>query len=220
MPKVLTLETAAEKLDVSPRTIYRYLRDGRLRAEYRDKRPYILAEDVEQLKKTWEEPTKTPISRDTIPMLLARLQTLESEMAVVKRLLNISYEELNLSSREYKVLHEMAEVYSVEGWPPHAEEQWADTFLRIKLEDLEKMEAAVEDPHPWKPFLRLAATMHVNPYNASLRDQLGAGRNSIHAVAAIWCTLKGETPKTFDVLVQRDAAPFRKLMRRLGRTRN
>lgn len=218
--KMVTKQKAADLLDVTERSIYRYMRQGILKVSYQGGRAYLFEEDVLQLKHQKENKPKIPPSRETIPFLLARVQTLESRVSAMMRILNMKYENLSLTDPEYRTLHQMADVYSTQGWPPHSEEQWADTFIRIRLEDMEKIEECTEDPHPWRCFLRLVTSMHLNSYNKDLRDQFASGRNNVHSIAGIWCTLKGESPRTFDLLLQRDAEPLKKLMKKLGKTRN
>ena len=154
-------------------------------------------------------------NKDMMGMLLAKVQTLESQMSAVMRILNIRHDALDLTGPEYKNLHIMAEHYSTEGWPPHAEETWADLFVRFRIEDLEQIAQVTDDQHPWRPFLKLVSTMHLNSYDTTWRNQLASGKTNIFQVAGIWCTLKGETSKTFDLLVKRDAEPSRKLVRKL-----
>lgn len=218
--KILTKPTAATMLDVSERTIYRLMKQGVLRTETKGRNIYLVEEDVLKLKKIRLDGPVITINRDTIPMLVARVQTLENQVATLMRLLNVKYEALSLTDSEYKLLYDMAESYSLEGWPPHAEEQWADMFVRMKMEDLEKLEEVSGDKHPWRHILRLATSMHLNSYSKDLRDQFAAGRNNIHSVAGVWCTLKGESPKSFDLLLQRDTLPIHKLMKKLTKTRS
>lgn len=220
MGKLVTKGAAARMLNVSERSVYRYMRQGLLKVTYSQNRALISIDDVLQLKHTWENKPKIPPSRESVPFLIARVSVLEGQVAAMMRILNIKYEALNLTDPEFRVLHQMADVYSNEGWPPHAEEQWADTFVRMRLEDLEKLETCTEDPHPWRCFLRLATSMHLTPYNKELREQLSAGRNNILSIAGIWCTLKGEGPRTFDLLTHRDAEPVKKLMKQLSKTRS
>lgn len=218
--KFLRKERAAAILGVSARTVFRYLQRGLLQPAHDGKNIGVWEDDVLKLKKARDLDVPTVLDRELVMKLMADIETMKSQMATVMRILNVKYESLNLTDPEFRTLYKMAEIYSLEGWPPHAEEQWADTFVRLKFDDLERLEFAVDDPHPWRTFLRLATSMHLNSYNKELRDILAAGRTNIQHIAGIWCTTKGETPKTFDLLVQRDAAPIKKLMRQLAKTRS
>ena len=218
--KFLTKEKAALILGVSSRTVYRYLAQGLLIPAYDGRRIGVWEEDALKLKKIQQQDIPTALDRELFLKMVTELETLKSQMSAVMRILNIKYEHLNLTDPEYRTLNLMAEQYSLEGWPPQAEEQWADTFVRLRIEDLENLERVTKDPHPWRVLLRLATTMHLNTYDKSLQDQMAAGKNNIYQTAGIWCVLKGESPKAFTMMAQRDGAPIRKLMRRLEKSRN
>ena len=213
--RFVTKEQAAKVLDVSVRTISRYIRKGALQAECRGRRMLVNEEDVLSLKKGKRDPMSSSMTRDIIAKLQVEIQTLKTQMATVMKILNVRYDPLDLTIPEYTFLYQAAEQLSIDGWSPHMEEQWSEYFVRLQIEDLEKLEAVTNDPHPWRPILRLATTMHLNPYNKVLQDVLAAGRNNVHQVASVWCVLKEESPRTFDILLDRDTAPLKKLLRRL-----
>lgn len=212
-------DKAAVLAGVSERTLYRYARKGLIRTEREGRRTLFNEEDILQIKKGRRDVLSTPINRDIITKLLSEVQTLKTQMSTVMRILNIKYDDLNMTAPEYERFYMTAEQYSLEGWPPHAEEMWAEYFVRIKVEDLEKLEKITNDPHPWRPFLRLAATMHVNPWNKDLTELLAAGRTNIHQVAGIWSVLKEESPRRFDMLAERDGAPNNRLIKRMERSK-
>lgn len=213
--KFVSLEQAARMLDVDIRTVYRYMQRGVLASNREGKRVFIDEADLITFKKGKHDLLASPLQRDIISKLLAEIQTLKSQMATVMRILNVRYEPLGMTLPEYELFYKSAEQLSVEGWSPHVEEMWAEYFVRIKVEDFEKIELAVNDPHPWRPLLRLATTMHLNPWNKELTEMLAAGRTNIQQVAGVWCILKEVSPRTFDVLQERDAAPLKKLVRRM-----
>lgn len=222
--KYITKQRAAAILDVSDRTVTRYMKKGLLRFEYQKtgtgRSPYVVEEDVLRLQKGRKDLLATPLNRDILTALRMEIQTLKSQMAAVLKVLNLQHDELRFTPMEYKNAYEAADQYSVDGWPPHIEEPWADTFLRMRVEDLEKMVPVTNDAHPWKPFLRLATSMKLRPWNTKLRDVLAAGENNLRQMAGIWCVLKGDSPKTLDLLTERDAAPLNKLLRRMGKVQN
>ncbi len=167
------------------------------------------------MKKGRRDALSSPLNKDIIMKQQAEIQTLKVQMSTVMRLLNIKYDAFTFTVPEYENLYRQAERMSTEGWSPFDEEMWADYFVRFRVEDFEKIEVATQDKHPWRPFLRLASTMHLNPWNKELTEQLGAGRNNIQQVAGIWCVLKEESPRIFDIMQERDAAPLKKLVRRM-----
>ncbi len=218
--KFVTTKYAASILGVTDRTIYRYTKKGLLEARCEGRSLLISEEDVVKMKKGRRDMLASPLQRDVIAKLMAEVQALKIKVQTMEWMLNIKYEPLNLSLPEADLLYKAAQQFSVEGWAPHIEEQWADYFVRMKIEDFEKIELATNDNHPWRPFLRLASTMHLNPWNKGLEQALAAGRTNIHQTAGVWCILKGDSPRTFDVLTERDATPLKKLIRRLKKDQN
>lgn len=215
--KFLKKERAAALLGVSRRTIFRYLERGLLKPAFDGKQIGVWEEDVLKLKNAREIDAPTALDRDLVMKLMVEIDTLQGQMATVLRILNVKFDALNLTDPEYRSLYAMIDTYSVQGWSPHIEQQMADTFVRLRIEDFERLEAVTGDPHPWRPILRLATTMHLSAFDRGLQDQLAAGRSNVHNISGMWCTLKGSSPKAFDLLVQRDAAPVKKLLRQLAK---
>jgi DNA-binding transcriptional MerR regulator len=219
MNRFLKKSKAASILGVSSRTIFRYLEKGLLVPAYCGSGIGVWEEDVLKLKKLREQDAPTAMDRELVMRLLAEVETLKSQMSTVLRILNIKFDPLNLTTPEYRSLHRMAELYSNEGWPPQAEQQWADTFVRLRIDDLEEMKDASGDEHPWICLLKLVTTMHLNAYDKSLQDQLASGKANVHSVAGTWCILKGKTAAEFALITRREGAPNRRLVRKLGKTR-
>lgn len=216
--KYITRLEAAELLGISGRSISRYMDKGLIRFEYRGKVAYLLEEDVLHLDKGRKDPASTPLNRHTFERMQVEIDALKAQMAVVLRILNLRHMELTLTSAEYKNLYEGANQLASEGWPPHIEEQWSDVFLRIRVEDLEKIEPLVGDPHPWRAFLRLATSMHLRPWDKNLREIFAEGRKRLEQVAGMWCVLRGESSKNFDMLSKHHASPFKPTMRRMKKS--
>lgn len=211
----MTVAQAAAVLGVSTRSIYRYAKRGVLRAQCEGRSVLVLEEDLREVKKGRHEALSSSVKKDVVSTLQAQVQTLTMQMATVMRLLNVRYEPLKFTIPEYLNFYQTAQQMSVEGWAPHSEEMWSEYFVRITVEDFEGIEFATEDKHPWRPILRLATTMHLNPYNRHLTDMLAAGRTNVQRVAGVWCVLREESPRTFDLLQERDAAPLKKLLKKL-----
>lgn len=211
----ITVIQAAKILGTSPRSIYRYATRGLLQTQREGRHTFVSEDDLKLIKKGRHDLLSSSLKKDIISVLQMQVQTLTLQMATVLRLLNIKYDPLKLTASEYLNLYQTAEEFSTVGWPPHAEEMWADYFARFTVEDLDAIKLTTSDKHPWRPFLRLATTMHLNPYDKQLTDLLAAGRMNIQHIAGIWCVLQEESPRTFDILQERDAAPLKKLIRRL-----
>lgn len=210
-------EKAAALAGISERTLYRYARKGLVRTKEDGRRTLFDEEDVLKLKKGRRDILSAPLQRDMIVKLISEVQTLKTQMSTVMRILNIQYDALQMTAPEYERFYKTAEQYSIEGWPPQAEEMWAEYFVRMRAEDLAKLEKITGDPHPWRPFLRLVSTMRINPYEASLADIFSAGKTNIEHIAGIWAVLKEESPREFSILAERDGTPNRKLVKRLSK---
>lgn len=219
MARWITKEEAAKMMDCSLKSIYRYTRRGLLRSQYEvqdgKKRFLVNEDDLQVLTKGRRDLLNSPYTRDMINMLLLDVQTLKTQMATVLRILNVNYVPLSFSDGEYRAFYMAANQFSTDGWSPHVEDQWADYFVRLKVEDLDQLERITMDTHPWRPVLRLAVAMHLRPWNTRLRDLFGTGRSNVHQVAGMWCILKDRSQKEFHMLAERDAAPSRKLLRRI-----
>jgi hypothetical protein len=213
--KYITKREAAALLDVSMRTVSKYLSLGLARFEYRGKVAYILEEDLLRLDNGRKNFAGNPLNRDTFEAMRVEIDSLKAQMAVVLRILNLRHMELSLTDLEYKNLYTGANQLASEGWPPHIEEQWSDVFLRLRIEDFEKLAALVDDPHPWRSFLRLATSMHASPWDKNLREIFAEGKKRLEQVAGMWCVLRGESSKNFDMLAKYHAAPFKVGMRRM-----
>ncbi len=218
--KYITKKEAADLLKVSSRTISRYMDKGLIHFEYRSKVAYLLEEDILRLDKNRKDPAGTPLNRYTFERMQIELDALKAQMAVVLRILNLQHMELTLTSPEYKNLYDSANQLTAEGWPPHAEEQWSEMFLRIRIEDLEKIEPLVNDPHPWRAFLRLASSMYLHPWDRSLREIFAEGKKRLEQVAGMWCVLRGEGSKNLDLLLKHHAAPFKSTLRRMKKSQS
>lgn len=220
--KWITIKQVAKILGVHQRSVYRYITKGVFQSKCETiagvRQTFILEDDVLTWKRGRKDLLSSPLQKETIQKLLVEVQTLKTQMATCMRLLNISYVALDFTVPEYEHLYHAAEQLSTHGWSPHEEEMWAEYFVRFRVEDFEKVELATGDKHPWRPFLRLATSMQVNPFDISLGEILSAGRTNIQNLSGMWCVLKEESPKTLDILQERDAAPLKKLMKRMHRS--
>lgn len=216
--KYITVDQAAVALGVSNRSIYRYATRGLLQTKTDGRHTLVLEDEVHQIRKGRHDMLSSPVKRDVISMLMIEVQTLKMQMATIMKILNVRYEPLKFTIPEYLRLYQAAEQMANEGWAPHEEEMWAEYFVRITVEDLEGIELAAEQKHPWIPLLKLATTMHLRHYNKHLTDTLAAGRMNLQRVAGMWCVLREESPRVFDMLQERDAAPLKKLLRRMQKS--
>jgi excisionase family DNA binding protein len=228
MGTFFTKKQAAELLGVSERMIYRYLDRGYLRPATEGRQIGVYREDVLELREVrdreklrdQQEPLPFQLNGKTIGLLHARVSTLESQMATVMRLLGLRSDPLRLTDPEALALYRQAAHHAEEGWSPHVEHQLADIFTRLRHDDLEQLERIANDPHPWRPFARLCATMYLAPHDGELRGQLGAGRAHLRQLALVWVHVQGTTVKQAEMLVEQEDRPNTRLVRRRGRELN
>lgn len=217
--KYITVNEAAKLLDVAKRSIYRYAKRGLLKCKYEGVHTFVAEEDVLALNKGRRDLLAFPLTRDAVAKLTGEVQTLKTQIATCMRILNVKYDAFTFTAPEYDALYKSAEQAIADGWPPHVEEMWADYFVRFRIEDFEKMELATGNKHPWRPFLKLASSMHVALWEPALTDLLGAGKTNLQQVAGVWCMLKEEDPRESSNLVTRESAPSRRLMRKVQKSK-
>src|SRR5690349_23958354 len=95
--KYLSIEQAAKILGVHPKSIYRYARKGILTTICDGRHTLVLEESVLLHKKGRHDALSSPLNKDIIANLIARVQTLETKMSAVTRLLNLRHDPLNIS---------------------------------------------------------------------------------------------------------------------------
>jgi hypothetical protein len=208
---------AAKILDRCPRTILRYIDKGWLVTAHNGRTIGTTKESVFALKQKLDDDLSPQAAR--IQLLESRLLVAESRINAMMKLLNLRNDPLRLTDPEMASLVAMVEYSSKEGWPPQNEEMLVETFMRMGEEDLYQIERLTGDAHPWRSFLLLAGTMRTAIYNHTLQTDAELAAAHVTVLAQMWCKLKGETAKAYDLLMARDATPLKKLVARLERER-
>ena len=221
----VTTARAAEMLGMSVRNLYRLVRKGLVRRAPLGDSTGVLEEDVLALSRARQElaaegPGELAVNQATLTMLMARLQALESRVATVLRLMNLDTTPLVLTDPEALAFYRSAVELSETGWSPFVESQWADAFIRMRVDNLEQLERVAEDPHPWRVLHRLCATMMLVPFDRTLVADLSLGKANLFALVGIWCQLKGVGPREMDALVAREGVPGRRAVQRAARNRS
>jgi len=212
----VTLEKAMEALHVSKRTVYRHVKRGLLRTAKQGQALLVSREDVQTLVElNKQNPNARPIHKKTVYQLEARIHQLETEMRVVKRMLDLHHEPLDLSIDELLSLYRMALHHLKEDWAPQSEVMWADTFIRLRLEDIEKLASAVEDDDPWRPFHQLARCMVSEPHDIDKKLQFAAGKNNVEKIAYIWVKRFSKNAKELQRTIKGDEKEVRKMVRKV-----
>jgi len=155
----MTIEEAATFLGVTGRTVNNYLSRGLL--SYRrvagDRRRYLDAAELGELKSAEGTGLRAPITRAEFLEMRSRLRKLESHMETVLRVLDARAEPLGLDPARAAELHDACAARLAEGgWDEGELRSWCEVFLRLTEEDLALM---APKERPWLPFLRLCTAM-------------------------------------------------------------
>jgi hypothetical protein len=173
----------------------------------------------QRMRQAVDSDAAMPLNKNSLAVLTAQLRALEGKVATCLRLLGVKLEPLNLTDAELVALHQMAEHYSTEGWPPHVEETWADTFERLQYEDLARLAALALVESPWVAFYKLCDTMRLATYDRDLRGRLEQGRDNLYSLAVLSGQLAGKGFKAVEMAIKSEAAPRKVVVRRIERGR-
>lgn len=214
----MTKEDAAKILEKGLRSVYRYIDKGWLQTAHNGTLIGTTRQSVYRLK--------AEMDREVNPyhlgmkMLEHRLAIAESRITAMMRMLNLQHSPLILTDPEAKSFYDMVDYQSKEGWPPHNEESCIDSFMRMRDENLVQFNEVTGDEHPWRPFLMLAGTMRAALFNRHLQTDADLAASHLNVLAQMWCKRRGESTKTFDLMVARDASPLNKIIRRIEREKH
>jgi len=220
--RFLTKKEAAKVLGCSERTIFYKVQRGELRTVKNGHRVDILEEDVialrdSQRKSDGEKALPFAINRQTLMRLHTENSILRRDVDQILRVLNIRKDPLRFTDLEITSLYQMANTYASDGWPPHVEETWAGYLQRIDAQHFGQIERMTKDSHPWRPFLRLASTMALRPYNTELSIQLSSAREHMQMMTSVWFEIKQISPRQLDAMLNREARPSKRLLNKLER---
>jgi hypothetical protein len=207
-----TFAEAGRKLGRAQRAVYRYAEKGVLRVQKNGKSSRIYKEDVDNL--LIDLKTKNPpINRQAFIQLTARLQKLEQDMAVLRRMYGIVDGPLRPSREEAIGLYDAARLaLEVHKWRQDEIVSWADLFDRLDEICLTHIGEAVGQDNPWGVFYKLClaqlGAVRDSPEFATsldlqhLHKRLDAGRRVIRDTIVTWAMMgKGGLPEVIlDVL--------------------
>ena len=209
---------AAGLLGVTERCIYNYVKRGYLRSVKEGKYVGVMREDVLELKEAIETDLPFPINKITISKMVGRISRLESEMDIVKRMLNLRRRPLDLNIAELNSAYESANYFISTPCPKEGVGAWADFFVRMNDEDLERISKERGDPHPWRVFYKLCNILLEGARIDNDRDSeelLMSGRANLKTLVSIWTETKGESPRKIEKLYNRDVSLSKKVIKNL-----
>jgi excisionase family DNA binding protein len=207
-----TFAEATRKLGRSQRAVYRYVERGVIRVQKIGKASKLSKEDVDNL--AIDISTRNPpVNRQAFVHMAARLQKLEQDMAVLRRMYGVVDSPLRPSQEEAKALY-LAATKALEAgkWRQDEIVSWADLYDRLDEVCLTSIGVAVGEDNPWGPFYKLClaqlgAIRSTPDFSSSLdlqhlHQRLDAGRKVIRDTIVTWALMgKGGLPEVIlDVL--------------------
>ena len=217
----ISIEKAAESLSVSRRQIYRYIKKGRLRTAKKGQNQLVLREDITSvLKEKEEDSPPIALNKNTLRRQDARIHMLEKRVSLLMRLHDLHNDPLKTTAVELKSFYEMAEYCLAETWSPHQEQTWVDFFVRLQLEDLEKLSTVIQDDDPWLMFHSLCCALLKKPHDSDYEVQLRAGKAHLEQLAYVWATSNQKNSKELDRVIQGSKKRVNKVVRRVTTRRS
>ena len=149
-----SFQEAANRLNRSVRQVRNYITQGFIRQHKDESGPCVHREDVEQMAISIGS-NLPPMNRQTFFQMSSRLQKLEEEMSLVRRMLDLRGEPLRLEPDEAKALYLQASKALAHGlWSKKEISMWIGLFARFDEMTLEVLEKGVS-PQAWETFYRL-----------------------------------------------------------------
>lgn len=216
----IPIEKAVEALGVQRRQIYNLIKNGRLRSVKRDRKTFVYREDVARIIEDREQRTvPVPLSRETVRQHEARIHMLEKKVTFLMRLSDLHHDPLGLTAVELGRFHDVAENCLAGNWPPQMEATWADMFVRLQVEDLDKLLTVRPDINPWLTFYSLCRVMLRRPLDPENELDLRAGKKNLETIAYVWSTTEGMTAKDLEAVTKNAEKTINKAVRRVTRAR-
>lgn len=192
----LTIREAANRLNLSKRTIHTYLTKGFLKRTVRDGKVLLLREEVEQL--AVEMGADMPaLTRRSFFELTAKVRKLEEQMALVQAMWNVQEKPLHPKPKEAEGLYRAAtDFLTGEKWKFEDMVRWADLFVQFDEETLKAVGEACSTSKPWEVFFTLSTRM--SDFLAStkemksdvrvqaLKAKMDQGRRKVREAALFW----------------------------------
>jgi len=150
-----SFQEAANRLGCSKRTIHNYIKQGYLRKSNQSGKVVLLKEDVEQLAA--ETGVDLPaFNRKNFFLLLRRVEKLEQDMMVARRMLDIQSDPLRPNAEYAAILMKEVELSLLKSdWVDEEMRQWVEVFERLDEVALESLRNHLGLLNPYVPFFKL-----------------------------------------------------------------
>ncbi len=195
--KIITRTRAAKIMGVKPITIEDYVRKGYLTRISIHGRIYVDKNEVEALKNGISSPVKD-VNGIIVSKLTALIKEQQKDIEVIKRILNMYNEPLDMEDFSIEALYKAAIELRFESWPVDWINEWISTFIRMRCEDFFQLERITGDEHPWKPFLKLIMIIQDILRKEKKFDELetaNSARAHLDEIINIWCQVKNKSVK-------------------------
>jgi excisionase family DNA binding protein len=189
-----TRDNAAKALNVSERTVYRYLREGKLRPYVRGATHGVRTEDVQALLHPEDEGGTPPVNRRTLARMHREICELREVLERCREALNLRWTPLDLSAAELVRLYDEARLFFPESCQLRDVETWGTRLVRMRERDLALIEQGTSEPHPWIPFCALVGGLGGCVSEKQLPTRLAglvsAAQQNINTLSYIWIVKK------------------------------
>lgn len=214
----ITIPKAADALGVSVRQVYKYIAKGQLTTLKEGKTVSVNRKDVRALIECKKLGIPRAVNAMSVARIDAEVQILKKQVETLMRILDIRYEPLELDRDDLVNLHDMALHNLKIPWSPHEEIMWCDVFVRLRVEDLEKIAEKEGYENPWRPFLALSRVMYNHPHDSGNKTILAAGQSNVEKIGfAAAQKLEGLEAKDINHLLKKDSVLVGRMDRKLER---
>ncbi len=201
--KIITRTRAAKIIGVKPVTIEDYLRKGYLNRIVIHGRIYVDKDEAEALKAGLNSPVKD-VNGVIVSKLTAIIREQQKDIEVIKRILNMYNEPLDMEDFSIEALYKAAIELRFESWPEDWIDEWIATIIRMRCEDLFQLEKITNDEHPWKPFLKLIIIIQDVLRKEKKFDVLetaNSARAHLDEIINVWCQVKNKPSRNIKLEV-------------------
>jgi len=188
----ITRTRAAKILGVKPKTLESYICKKYLTKIVMHGRIYVDKTEVEALKNGMNNPVPD-VSGIIINKITAILKEQQKDIEVIKRVLDMYNEPLDMGDQSILALYKAAIELDIQSWPENWVEEWTSTIIRMRCEDFFQLEKLTNDENPWRPFLKIMMIIQDLLRKNKEFEKLtvaNSARGHIDSLIKIWCEVK------------------------------
>jgi excisionase family DNA binding protein len=201
----VSVKEAAKLLKRTSRTVAAYQQRGLLRRVRVGKKVLIPKEDVETLAVEIND-NLPPLSRRTFYQLFARVQYLETAVAILKKAAGFGDAPIRPGKEEALGLVDAAQkALDAGSWTYEEIDMWASVYEKLDEASFHEIHSHTGDDESWRPFygLCVAQTAQIvkmpsfssSPPLQQLHTRLCGSLGTLRKVVIVWVELNGGTQK-------------------------